>query len=226
VTGTSARPRQRQATARGLLVVVGVSLSVTTTAFLIGRVAQSVSKNQMAPWILGRAAGVTSYLLLVLLVLAGLGLSRSRPGRLARVNIATRIRLHVTLAALTATFTVLHIVVLATDRYAGVGVMGAILPMHSTYRPVATTFGVIGFWAGLFTGLTAALAGRLPVGIWWTIHKFAIVSLVLVLLHGLLGGGDTRVLALMYVTSAAVVAWVALSRYRCERKSTARVDRR
>ena len=207
-------------------MVAGVSFSVTVTAFVIGRVAQSLSNNRMAPWIIGRAAGITSYLLLVLLVLAGLWLSRSRPGRVARVNIATRIRLHVTLAALTATFTVLHIVVLATDRYAGVGVMGAVLPMHSSYRPVAMTFGVIGFWAGLVTGLTAALAGRLPMRMWWTIHKFAVISSVLVWLHGLLGGGDTRALAVMYLTTAALVGWVAVSRYRSERTSPARAVRR
>src|SRR5664279_3635810 len=173
--------------ARAILVLISVGL----TGVLIGAALQQVSGNRMAPWIIGRAAGVCAYLLLVLLVLLGLALSHPWRSRVRRPSSASRIRAHIALAAFTLGFTVLHVVVLATDRWAGVGWRGAVVPMGSTYRPAAVTLGIIGVWVTLLVGLSASAAGRLPHRLWWPLHKLAAVSLVLVWIHGVLGGGDT-----------------------------------
>lgn len=198
---------------RRAALVLAVALSTAATAALIGAAAQSVAGNRMAPWIVGRAAGVTAYLLLVVLVLTGLVLSHPWRSRFARPSAATRIRLHISLAVFTLVFTVLHIVVLATDKYAGVGWHGVLVPMGAQYRPVATTLGVIGLWSGLLAGLTAAFAGRLPLRLWWPIHKVASVALVLIWLHGVIGGGDTVALLSLYLITAAIVLVVAATRY-------------
>ncbi len=208
LTGSGLR---RGARAAGLLVAVVVSAGLTSA--LIGRAVAQVSGNRMAPWIIGRAAGVCSYLLLVVLVLTGMVLSHPWRSRLRRPSTATRIRLHIALAVFTLAFTVLHVVVLATDRYAGVGWWGALLPMHATYRPVATTFGLVGAWSGLLAGITAALAGRLRPWLWWGIHKVAAVALVLVWLHGVLAGSDAPALLGLYLGTGALVIAVGLSRY-------------
>jgi hypothetical protein len=211
-------PQQRSAgklstLLRRAALVLGVTLSSAASAALIGAAARSVAGNRMAPWIVGRAAGVTAYLLLVLLVLTGLVLSHPWRSRFARPSAATRIRLHISLAVFTLVFTVLHIVVLANDKYAGVGWHGVLVPMGAQYRPVATTLGVIGLWSGLLAGLTAAFAGRLPLRLWWPIHKVASVSLVLIWLHGVIGGGDTVALLSLYLITAAAVLAVAATRY-------------
>jgi hypothetical protein len=198
---------------RLLALAVAVAASAGLTGFLIGRASQSVSGNRMAPWIVGRAAGITSYLLLVVLVLLGLALSHPWRARVHRPSSATRIRVHVALAVFTLAFTVLHIVVLATDRYAGVGWTGALWPMQASYRPVATTLGLIGVWSGLLAGLTAAFAGRFARRIWWPIHKVSSCSLVLVWLHGLYGGADSAALAMLYTITGGLVVLLALSRY-------------
>ncbi|HET8979501.1 MAG TPA: hypothetical protein VFN87_15160, partial [Solirubrobacteraceae bacterium] len=177
--------------ARAVALLVAVVASTGLTSALIGRAVIQVSGNRMAPWIIARAAGVCSYVLLVVLVLTGMVLSHPWRSRVRRPSTAFRIRLHIALAAFTLAFTALHVVVLATDRYAGVGWVGALLPMHASYRPVATTFGLVGAWSGLLAGITAGLAGRLRPWLWWGIHKVAAVSLVLVWLHGVLAGGDT-----------------------------------
>ena len=67
--------------------------------------------------------------------------SRTRTRPLRRPSSAVRIRTHVSLSVFTLVFTVLHIVVLATDKYAGVGWWGAFVPMGSTYRPLPVTLG-------------------------------------------------------------------------------------
>lgn len=198
---------------RGGALVLGVIASAAVTGLLVGAAAQRVSGNRMAPWIIGRAAGVCSYLLLFGLVLSGLLLSHPWRARLRRPSTATRIRVHVALAAFTLAFIALHVVVLATDRYAGVGWSGALLPMGASYRPVATTLGVVSLWSGVLAGVTAALAGRLPQRLWWPIHKVAAVGLVLAWIHGVAGGGDTPALLVLYLATAALVLAVGISRY-------------
>ena len=199
--------------ARRSVFVAAVMASAGVCGVLLGHAASRVSGQRMAPWIIGRAAGVCSYLLLVCLVLMGLLLSHPWRTRVSHPNQASRIRLHVALAAFTLAFIVLHVLVLATDRYAGVGWWGALVPMRASYRPVATTLGLIAAWSGLLAGVTALLAGRLPRWAWWPLHKVAIISLVLVWLHGVLGGGDTPALLAVYFATAAIVVAVAVSRY-------------
>lgn len=193
--------------------IIGVTLSAAVTSALIGSVATSVAGNRMAPWVIGRAAGVTSYLLLVALTVLGLLLSHPRRARWRRPSSATRLRLHVSLAVFTLVFTALHVIVLATDPYAGVGWRGAWLPMASTYRTVPVTLGVIGCYAGFLAGVTAALAGHIRLRVWWPIHKVAVVALVLVWVHGLQAGADSAALRVMYLTTGGSVLALALSRY-------------
>lgn len=211
LTGT--RPARWVQVLRGLAMVLAVMASAGASSALVGWSALAVSGNRMAPWIVGRAAGISAYLLLVVLVLSGLFLSHPARARIRWPNAASRIRVHIVVSVFTLAFMVLHIVVLATDRYAGVGWAGAMLPMQSGYRPVATTLGLIGLWSGLLAGLTAAFAGRLPLRLWWPIHKTASVALILIWLHGVLGGGDNHALLPMYLLTAGLVTVVALSRY-------------
>ena len=195
----------------GLVLVVTGSAALTSWCVAVG--IGSVVGDRMAPWIIGRAAGLTSYLLLVALTVLGLVLSHPRRAQWRRPSVATRIRAHVSLAVFTLVFTVLHVVVLATDRYAGVGWWGAFVPLGSSYRPWPVTLGVVAVWAGLAAGLTAALAGRISRRAWWPIHKVAIVSLLLVWMHGVLAGADTAPLLAMYVVTGGLVLLLAYGRY-------------
>jgi len=198
---------------RRTIVGLAATLSAAVTGVLIGPAIGVVEGHRMAPWMIARATGISAYLLLVLLVVLGSLLSHPLRTRIARPSPATRIRLHIVLAVLTLALTIAHIVVLATDRFAGVGWRGASLPMQSAYRPVAVTLGVLGAWAGLVVGSTALLAGHLPQRLWWRVHKVAIVALLLVWLHGVLAGGDTAMLRWLYLSTGALIAVVALSRY-------------
>lgn len=192
------------------------AVSLAATGFLVGVPLARIAGDRMAPWVIGRASGVCAYLLLVALVCLGLVLSHPARGRLGGSTPA-RIRAHIALALFTFGFVALHVAVLATDRYAGVGWWGALLPMRASYRPVAVTLGLIGLWTGLLAGVTAAAAGWLPRRVWWPLHKLAAVSLVLIWLHGLLAGGDTPALLVLYVGTGLLVGALAVSRYTARR---------
>jgi len=194
------------------LVVAGV-VSGGVTGVLVARGLAAFAGSRNAPWVLGRAAGITAYLLMVALVLLGLLLSHPGRVRLRWPSAPTRVRLHVTLAALTLAFTALHVLALVSDRWAGVGWRGAVLPLGATYRPLAVTLGVAGLDLGVVVGVTAALAGHLPARAWWPVHKVAAVALLAVWVHGLLAGSDTGALRATYLGTGAAVLVVALSRY-------------
>ena len=194
--------------------MVAAGVSAALSGWLVGTTAVAVSGDRNAPWIIGRAAGLSAYLLMVLLVGTGLVLSHPARSRLRRPRAATRIRLHVSLAVFTLALTVLHVVVLATDSYAGVGVRGALVPLGSTYRPVPVTLGVIALYAGLLAGLTAELAGRrVAARVWWPVHKVAAVALLLAWGHGVLAGIDTPLLLWLYLSTGAAVLGLAAWRY-------------
>jgi hypothetical protein len=209
----SADARRGASAVRIVATTLLVGLSAGLTAWLVGRALESLSGDRMAPWILGRATGVTAYLLLTCVVGLGLLLSHPWRSRYHFPSTVTRIRIHYALAVFTLAFIVLHIVVLATDNYAGVGWVGAFVPMGASYRPLAVTLGIIALYSGLLAGLTASIAGHLPYRVWWPIHKVAAVAFLLVWMHGVLAGSDTRQLLWLYAATAAGILVLAVHRY-------------
>ncbi len=169
--------------------------------------------SQMATWVLGRAAGVASYVLLLLLVITGLVLSHPWGRYLRLPSPRTRITIHATLSLFTCAFVMLHLVVLALDPWAKVGWLGALLPMASEYRPVAVSLGVLALWAGIITGVSARFAGHFMGRHWWPIHKVAAGLLVLVWAHSVFAGSDVTALTVFYIATGLFVVALAVTRY-------------
>jgi hypothetical protein len=169
--------------------------------------------GQMPTWVLGRAAGVASYVLLLLLVVTGLVLSHPWARHLHLPSPRTRLTIHATLSLFTMVFVVLHLVALALDPWAKVGLLGALLPMASEYRPVAVSLGVLALWAGIITGVTARFAGRFAARYWWPIHKVAAALLLLVWAHSVFAGSDVAALTTFYIATGLFVLALAVTRY-------------
>lgn len=204
---------QRQEPVAVLGGLVAVIAGAAAVGFALWTVTGAVNGSSPVAWVFARASGVTSYLLLVALVATGLLQSHPWSRGIRRPSARTRLSMHVSLATFTLVFTVLHVVVLATDPWAHVGWRGAVLPMASAYRPVPVTLGVIALWAGLVTGVTARLAGSVAARIWWPVHKVAAAALVLVWAHSVLAGTDVVGLRGFYVATGFAVLGLALTRY-------------
>lgn len=193
--------------------VLGVGLSAAVTGALLGVAWVAVSGSSTGLWLTARAAGLTSYLLLTLVTIAGLVLSHPARHRLRWPNAAQRLRVHAALTVFTLVFVVLHIVVLALDPWAKVGWLGAVLPFGSQYRPLPVTLGLLSLWAGIITGATAALAGRFTGRIWRPLHRFSASVWVLAWLHGVFAGSDTAAWMWMYAITGFLVVATAGWRY-------------
>lgn len=201
----------------GTSALVMTAMMSTITGFLLGLAGLFAATDPMPLWLLARAGGITAYLLLTVVTAMGILLSHNTRAR-HRPH-PSRIRVHLAMVVFTLVFTVLHIVVLAIDPYAKVGVLGALLPMASQFEPVEVTLGVLALWSGLIAGASAALAGRGAGRIWLYLHRFAASSWLLAWLHAVLTGVDTKDLVGMYLFTGLGVMGLALWRYLSREKS-------
>jgi predicted ferric reductase len=169
------------------------------------------------PWITGRALGIAGFISLSALV--ALGIWMRHPWRLRRPfgHSETRLRLHAAVATATVALVAGHLVSLATDHYAGVGWSGAFVPGLSQYRTFAVSLGVIALFFMVLLTVSARAAGRRGARHWSAIHRFAILTYILVWFHGVLAGADTSALRGLYVATAVFIAALALTRYSAAR---------
>ncbi len=173
---------------------------------------------EMRPWIAARALGITAYLLLALEV--GLGLFLSHPRNTAEWRKTRQVfPWHEMVTVFTGAFLVLHIVLLAIDPFANVGVVGALVPGFSTFRPVAVGLGTVALYAMIFTAATAKWTRLLPAGWWLKVHRVAAVTFLLAWVHAVLAGTDSGALTPLYLaTGLPILAgvghrwWTARSR--------------
>jgi sulfoxide reductase heme-binding subunit YedZ len=166
-------------------------------------------------WILGRASGLTAYILLTLSVLAGI-VVKSRPFG-ARVKQPTAIDTHRTLALLGLGALVIHASSLALDTTQRIPVRALFIPGLSPYRPLWVGIGVL--TAELMVIVYASFSVRKRIGFknWRRLHWATYALFAGGTFHGLLSGSDSSrswALAIYFGAVAAVAAataWRALA---------------
>jgi DMSO/TMAO reductase YedYZ heme-binding membrane subunit len=170
---------------------------------------ESPRLDDVRPWLVARATGVTAYLLLAAQVAAGLVMSH--PTNLSTWKLSKRIfPWHEHLAVFAISFLLLHVALLAIDRYADVGVLGALVPGFSGYRPPAVGVGTIALYSLLITAASARWTNLLPKGAWLKVHRLSAVAFALAWAHAMLAGTDSGALQVLYLaTGLPIVALVA-----------------
>ncbi|MBK8074235.1 MAG: hypothetical protein IPK24_01435 [Kineosporiaceae bacterium] len=185
-----------------LLASLGAGISVA----LIGWTVQLLSQRTASAWLFARAAGLCAYLIMMALVLVGTALADPRRSRRSSTSRTARIRLHLALAVFMVCFTAGHIVVLALDEKAGIGWLGALVPLASSYHPVPVALGVLATYAALIATVTAALAGHVLGRHWAVIHRAGALIALATWLHAVLTGTDSDALQWFYVITGVMVA--------------------
>jgi len=177
---------------------------------LAARLSLPVAKSGYFPWIVGRGLGLAAFAGLAVLVALGLWARHPWQARVRLLHPETTLRLHASLAAGTTVLVAGHVVFLATDKYAGVGWVGALLPGAAVYRPLPVALGVAALWTLLAVAASARLGGRLVGRAWLPIHHLSIPMFAAAFAHGVLAGSDTPTLRAGYaaVGSAIVLLWL------------------
>ncbi len=162
-------------------------------------------------WYATRATGVVALLLLTATVALGVaGVARVSTAPMPRV---VRAGLHRNISLLAVAFVAVHVLTTVLDPYAGIGLVSAIVPFSSPYRPLWLSLGTIAFDMLLAVVLTSLLRARLPYRMWRAVHWLAYVSWPVALWHGLGTGTDSHLSwlllldALCLLTVGASVLW-------------------
>lgn len=192
-------------------IVVVAALAALAALAITDQVvpADSARAAELRPWLVARATGVTAYLLLVAQV--GLGLVLSHPTNLSTWKVSKHLfPWHEYLTVFTWAFLALHVGLLAVDRFADVGVLGALVPGMSGYRPAAVGIGTVALYALLLTAVTARWTRLLPAGAWLSLHRLAAVAFFAAWIHSVLAGTDSGALEPLYLgTGLPILAGVA-----------------
>ena len=192
------------------LVIIG-SIAALVALAITDHVLSATDARTLSlrPWIAARALGVTAYLLLCLEVVAGLILSHPRNTGEARKTKQV-FPWHEMLTVFTGAFIVLHVVLLIIDPFANVGVVGALVPGFSQFRPIPVAMGSVALYSLIFTAATAKWTSLLPANWWLKVHRVAILTFLLTWVHAVLAGTDGAALTPLYLaTGLPILAGVA-----------------
>jgi methionine sulfoxide reductase heme-binding subunit len=143
----------------------------------------------MTTWILLRAAGIGAYMLLFLSVAWGLIGTTSVFG--PRVPKATAVTVHQFLSTAALLLLGAHVGLLLVDSFMPFRLLDVLVPLHASFHPAATAFGVLAMYA-MVTVLASSWLRRRVGPTWWRrLHLLAPPAFVLAMVHGVFAGTDS-----------------------------------
>jgi hypothetical protein len=160
-------------------------------------------------WILARAAGLTAYILLWAVVVAGLTL-KARPPR-PRVAPAAVLDVHRTITLLALGALALHGAALSLDRVVHLSPASLLVPGVAPYRPLWTSLGVLSAELMAVLAVSFRLRRRIGFRAWRRLHWASYACFAGATLHGLGAGSDSGrpLVRWMYVAAVASVTAAA-----------------
>ena len=172
----------------------------------------------LAPWVIARGTGLALVVISSALVAVGLWMVHpKRNKKKSRIHIITLNSIHKSLASVGLVLLFLHISSIASDKFAHVGLIGALIPFKSSYRTVPVALGTIATYIVLIVGFTAWLKFKGRFFNWKSIHRVAVIGYALILVHGILAGSDTVAVEYLYLISAVTITGLLASRYYYDR---------
>lgn len=197
-----------------LAVIAGAIGGMYLLRVLMPGYYQSVASAQpKVYWYLTRASAFVAYFLLWFSMVLGVGvtnkLAAKWPG-LAKTN-----DLHQYVSLLGLAFGLFHGLILVGDQYMSLKVFQIFLPFSiSVYRPIEVGIGQIAFYVWAIVLFSFYIRKRIGSKVWRAIHYLSYLTLLGALIHGLLSGTDTGILAanLFYWITGAVLLFLTVYR--------------
>jgi predicted ferric reductase len=162
-------------------------------------------------WYTTRATGAVALVLLTGTVALGiLTATRVRTTSMPRFAVTD---LHRRISLLSLAFLVVHILTAALDSFVHIGLLAAVVPFASHYRPLVVGLGTVAFDLLLAVVATSLLRNRLPANLWRGVHWLVYASWPVALLHGITSGTDIRfgwmdgLVAVCVISVLAALAW-------------------
>jgi predicted ferric reductase len=163
-------------------------------------------------WYVTRAAAVSSYIVLTIVVLLGMARTLTRVAG-SRASWALD-ETHQFLALLTAALVGLHLLSLFLDPLIPFSLLNFVLPVAEPYRAFAVDLGVFTLYGLVTVLLSSWLRRYISHASWRTLHYTSFAVFLLVSLHGILAGSDSSQpwMLLVYLGASASVILMGLIR--------------
>ena len=183
----------------------------------------AVGHGPSALWYATRGAGAVTLILLTASVVLGIGeVRRWSPAGAPRFAVAS---LHRTLSLLGLAVLVVHVVTTLADPFPPIGLLTAVVPFATDYRPLWMGMGTLAADLVLALVLTSLVRRRLGYRAWRGLHWLAYACWPVAVLHGLGTGSDTKATWMLVLTLACVAAVVAAQANRLAARETPRPAR-
>ncbi len=158
-------------------------------------------------WFSTRGAGIVSLLLSTLVVCLGFAtVARWQAPGWPRF---LTVEFHRSMALLSIVFVTIHVVTAIIDPFTSLGVLAAIVPLASSYRPLAVAFGVISVDLLVAVIITSLLRERIGHRLWRAVHWLAWAAWPLAILHSLTAGSDAFATWMLVLVGACCLAVAA-----------------
>jgi methionine sulfoxide reductase heme-binding subunit len=158
-------------------------------------------------WYTSRATGVVALVLLSAAMVLGIATTRRAASeRWPRFAVSD---LHRRVSLVAMVFVLLHVVTTVVDTFVPIGLVAAVVPFVSQYRPLWVGLGTVAFDLMLAVVVTSLLRGRIPAPSWRAVHWLVYLSWPIAVLHCLMVGTDTAFRWLLVIIALCVSAVVA-----------------
>lgn len=162
-------------------------------------------------WYVTRAAGLTSYILLWLSMVWGMAISTKILS--PTIEGTYSYDFHEFLSLLGLGFVLLHVVVLAVDRFLPFTGWQMLIPFIDTYRPLWVGLGIIGFYIFLLVTVTFYMRQAIGPQAFRTIHALSLLGYLGATLHGLFAGTDSALPITKLIYAGTFLAVIFLTVY-------------
>ena len=155
-------------------------------------------------WYTTRASGIVSLLLLTAVMVGGImTATRVGGGTIPRFAVA---EVHRRISLIAMLFIILHIVTTIVDSYVNVGIISALVPFTSQYKPLKVALGTVAFDLLLAITITSLIKHKISHALWRTIHWISYLAFPIAVVHEILIGTDFRFAWMILLTAACVGA--------------------
>ncbi len=179
-------------------------------------------KDPQWTWYLARTSGITSYLLLFLSIIIGIGITSGFIFQLCGPLIAWAVHRTVSLALII--FVAIHIITLGLDGYMKFSLADLLIPFYSKYNPLYLSLGIIGFYLLVLIIITSLVLIITKYKAWRFLHYLTFPAFVALFMHGVFLGTDSKTLAMqaVYWITGSVAVLAVLYRLVTFRSSKSR----
>jgi methionine sulfoxide reductase heme-binding subunit len=157
-------------------------------------------------WFITRGTGAIALVLLTVSV--ALGIAEVRRVRLPTVPRFVVDALHRNASLLAVVFIVVHIATSILDGFAPIGLLDAVVPLHSAYRPIWLGLGAVAFDLMLAITITSLVRQRIGYTTWRAVHWLAYLSWPVALVHTFGTGSDAKTHWLLVLSALCVLVVV------------------